>query len=214
MAGRYVAIAHHVFGHAQRALSSGVGVHSKACPNQRHRILMQAHGLGDRGTVASAIAATKAIAYSVKMPREPSSAIFRLPTSEPSTSVPLAANRTLDVASSGASFRLHAPDGTVELSVRVTEAGPVLTFSAASIEIAQTHTFKVDVQRLELRSRDLRLESTGNVEQIVAGNSVTHCGGRHEVQADGVTLISHGDEMRLDSTQDLTLSGERVLINC
>jgi hypothetical protein len=89
-------------------------------PNQAsHRISMRADG---------AIAATKAIAYFAEMPREPSSAIFRLPSTESSTIVPVAANRTLDVASSGASFRLRAPDGTVELSVRVTEAGPVLAF--------------------------------------------------------------------------------------
>jgi hypothetical protein len=125
----------------------------------------------------------------------------------------LAEQRTLEIDGNGLSFRLRAPDGNVELSVRITADGPVLTFTAAAIEITKAQSFKVDVDRLELRSREMRIEA-GCVETVVAGDSVTHCAGRHEVQADAVTLVSHGDTMVLDSTRDLAITGERVLINC
>lgn len=128
--------------------------------------------------------------------------------------IALAAARTLEVGSSGTALRLRGPDGAIELSVRITAEGPVLHFSSASIEVAETKSFKLDVEQLELRSKDMRVEVTGDVQQTVAGNSVTHCAGRHELQADAVTLVSHGDTMVLDATHDLAINGERVLINC
>jgi hypothetical protein len=135
-------------------------------------------------------------------------------TLEPPVAVALAGERRLEIEGDGSSFRVWSPSGAAELTVRLTPDGPVLTLSGATIEVVAAKAFKVDVERLELRAKQIRLESTGDVEQIVAGNSVTHCAGRHELQADAVTLVNHGDKMVLDATHDLEVRGERVLINC
>lgn len=128
--------------------------------------------------------------------------------------IPLAADRLLEIEPGGGAMRVLARDGQIELSIRITAEGPVLCFAAAAIEVAQTKAFKIDVERFELKARDVKLESSGNMQQIVAGDSESHCAGRYELQAGAVSLVSHDDTMVLDSTHDLAILGERVLINC
>ncbi len=132
----------------------------------------------------------------------------------PQKEIPLAANRALEIEPGDSVLRLRAPDGQIELSVRITAEGPVLTFAAAAIEVAQIKTFTIDVERFALKARDIKLESSGNLQQIVAGDSENHCAGRYELQAGAVSVVSHDDTMVLDSTHDLAIIGERVLINC
>lgn len=123
--------------------------------------------------------------------------------------------RRLEVDPSGTSFRLVAPGGEVELVVRVTSEGPVLTFRAASLEIGKTRELRVEVDELLLRARRAAsIECLGGLRQRVAGESEIWCEGSLRVEAGQVSITSHTGPMALDSTQDLALNGERVLINC
>ena len=131
-----------------------------------------------------------------------------------SRELPMAEQRALELDPGGGSFRLRAPNGSIELSVRITPAGPVLTFASAAIEVVETRELKIEVERFAVRARDVQLECAGDLKQTIAGDSVTHCAGRHELQAGAVSIISHDDAMALDSTHDLVINGDRVLINC
>lgn len=127
----------------------------------------------------------------------------------------LAASRSLELSEGNSSFVVRAPDGNVELKVRITDEGPVLCFSAAAIEIENTTSLKIDVDELELRAKkQLHIQSYGDFSQTVAGNSVSHCEGRQEMHAGSLAVTSHRGAMCLDSTEDLSIQGERVLINC
>lgn len=126
----------------------------------------------------------------------------------------LAHARQLEVEPDGSSFRLSAPNGTVELTIRITASGPVLSFAAAAIEIAETKSFKVDAEQLVLRGREISIESTGTLMQTVAGDHITRCEGEHRVDASGIAMHSHTEPMELEAKRDLKICGERVLINC
>jgi hypothetical protein len=129
--------------------------------------------------------------------------------------VELASERSLEIAEGGSGFTLRAPNGGVELQVRITPDGPVLCFSAAALEIERTRSLKVSVDRLELRAREkLELHSQGEFSQTVAGDCSLHCEGRQDVHAGELAVTSHKGPMTLESTHDLLINGERVLINC
>jgi len=145
-----------------------------------------------------------------------SARVISLPTREEQpTRLKLASARRLDVDPTGTSFQIQAPDGKVELTVRITAEGPVLTFAAASIEIAKTSTLKVDVDELTLRARKhAEIECLGTVSQKVIGDSVTHCEGRMQVDAAAVAVTSDKGNLSLESKHDVAINGERVLLNC
>jgi len=129
--------------------------------------------------------------------------------------IQLAENRRLEVEPGGTSFRVRAPDGEVELRVRLTPEGPVLLFSAAQIEIERTKSLKVEVDSFEVCARErISLSSQGDFEQTVARDLTSHCEGRQEVHAGELAITAHKGELVLDATDDLRVNGERVLINC
>ncbi|HTU63199.1 MAG TPA: hypothetical protein VMF89_32285 [Polyangiales bacterium] len=60
----------------------------------------------------------------------------------------------MEVETGGVSFRVSAPDGQVELSVRLTPEGPVLAFSGVQIEIEKTKSLRVSVDSFEVCARE------------------------------------------------------------
>jgi hypothetical protein len=127
----------------------------------------------------------------------------------------LSSRHSLEIAEGGTSFSVRALDGRIELHVRITPDGPVLCFNAAAIEIAKTRTLKLDVDQLELCARErIHLQSHGNLTQTIAGNFVSHCEGRQELHASELAATSHRGPMSLESSEDVAINGERVLINC
>lgn len=81
--------------------------------------------------------------------------------------------------------------GDVELTVRLTDAGPVLSFKGARIELESTGAVAVDCEDFEVRARrDVR------------------------VAAGGALVQRAGGEMRVEAESDLWLDGKMVLVNC
>jgi hypothetical protein len=84
-------------------------------------------------------------------------------------SVRLASGRTVVVHGDGEGERvvLRAPSGEVELTVRLTAAGPVLSVAAVALEL-NAGRLSVDVDRMDLRVRgEVGVEVLGG--RVVAG---------------------------------------------
>jgi hypothetical protein len=129
--------------------------------------------------------------------------------------VPFAAGRTVELDHSMQTVRLRSPNGQIELTVRVTADGPVLSFGTAALELVQTGTLRLDVGKLELRARmGVEIESLGSVTQRVIGDHTLHCQGEARVEANTSTMIAHGGDLELESSEDVRIAGERVLLNC
>jgi len=137
------------------------------------------------------------------------------PRSKVRTAIQLANSRVISIDESGGGFTVSAPGGEVELKVRITADGPILCFGAAAIEIQKAGILKLQADRLQLHAREqIEIQSHGDLSQAVAGNCTSHCEGRQNVHAGQVSVTSHRGPMTLDSTDDLAINGERVLINC
>lgn len=81
--------------------------------------------------------------------------------------------------------------GAVELSVRFTDQGPVLSFVGARIQLDATESVKIACQDFSVDARrSVHVSSGGELVQESAG------------------------EMRVEAKKDLWLDGQMVLVNC
>lgn len=68
-------------------------------------------------------------------------------------------------------IEVRAHDGTLELRITLTESGPVLSVSAARIELMATDTVAVRCRSFEVESTEtMRLRSAGPIEVKAAGD--------------------------------------------
>jgi hypothetical protein len=133
-----------------------------------------------------------------------------------STSVTLPSGRRLEAeldAGGADLLRIRARDGQCVLTVRITDEGPVLSFSGAAIEL--------DARRLDIACDDLRLRVAGGAEIAVGGDVESHVAGRasHRIEGDlrtaahSMALAAHPGGITIDANDDVALKGERVLLN-
>lgn len=95
-----------------------------------------------------------------------------------------ACGRTLRVREQdGTSIDLHAPDGRLEVSIRLDADGPKVTVAAAALHIETPGAVKVDCETLELRART------------------------------GIGLHCDRGNIDIDAGDDVVVTGERVRLN-
>lgn len=110
-------------------------------------------------------------------------------------------------------LRIRASDGQCVLTVRITDEGPVLSFSGAILQ--------VDARRLDIACDDLRLRVGGAAAIDVGGSVDTRVAGpaSHRIEGDlhttarSMDLAAHPGGIRLEANDDVTVKGERVLLN-
>ncbi len=118
----------------------------------------------------------------------------------------LPSGRTVE-ADADERITVRAPSGVVELAVRFTADGPVLSFRAADLELSATREVRVDCERFDLRARD-------GVSLRTDGDLVHDALGAVEVAGARVDVVSRDEDLRLDARADVRLDGSRVLLNC
>jgi hypothetical protein len=101
---------------------------------------------------------------------------------------------------------VRGPTGQVELSVRFTEEGPVLSFSGAAIDLVSPGAVNLDCGSLRVRSRDgIALETNGDIVQNAKG--------AHRAEADDVSIRSRVGNLQLAANDDVIVEGERIRLN-
>lgn len=116
--------------------------------------------------------------------------------------VRLRSGRSVEVEDEGdgaESLAVRAPDGRIELSVRLTDRGPVLSLRAARLVLEGEHAVDVECEDFRVRAR--------NAVDLSAG-------GDARVEGHGVMLESRRADVSLQANDDVRLDGERVLLNC
>ena len=147
---------------------------------------------------------------------EPTGATSAITPHGAATAVILPSGRRLEAELDGAGadvLRIHARDGQCVLTVRITDEGPVLSFSGATLEL--------EARRLDVSCDDLRLRVGGAAVVDVGGDLDARVAGRasHEIQGDlrtaarSMALEARTGGMTLDANDDVALKGERVLLN-
>jgi hypothetical protein len=108
--------------------------------------------------------------------------------------------RRIALASDGAEDRLvvRAPDGTVELTIRLTADGPVLVVSGAALELAATRDVTIECERFSVRAR-------GEAE-VVADGSV-------RVEGHAARVEARRGNVEIQANDDVVVDGERIYLN-
>jgi len=109
---------------------------------------------------------------------------------------------------------IRSRGGEVVLRIEVTDAGPVLTFSGASIELAAT-------QRLRLAASEVSIEATGDVSLMAGGSLRETVGGDHHskvtgderVEAANVQLQANVGAVGVRALGRIGLDGEHIGLN-
>lgn len=106
------------------------------------------------------------------------------------------------------------PEGQVELSVRFTAAGPVLTFGAAAIDLKTKGRINLDCGKLNIRSRHgIEMETGGDLIQKVDGRHALLVERGSTTEAYAVEIRSTHGDVRVKANDDARIDAERVLLN-
>jgi hypothetical protein len=147
---------------------------------------------------------------------EPDAILDRVDAPVPSATVMLTSGRRYDVEAGAEADRLvvRSRAGDVVLRIEVTDAGPVLSFSGASLDLTAT-------QRIRLAAQEVSVEATGDVS-IVAGDSLRETiGGDHHtkvtgderVEAANVQLQANTGAVGVRALGRIALDGEHIGLN-
>lgn len=88
-------------------------------------------------------------------------------------------------------IEIRSPDGTVELAIRFTDAGPVLTFQSAALELKSAGDIAIDCESLAIRAKGAAVIEGGEVD---------------------VTATT--GELRVTGATDAWVTAPMVLLNC
>ena len=127
----------------------------------------------------------------------------------------LASGRRVTVEEDGQDqLTVRGPEGDVELRVRFTATGPVLTFAAAALDLKTPGRLDLECGSLRVRSRHgVEIEAGGDLVQNVEGQHVLRAEGGSTVEAHAVEIRSRKGDVRVQANDDVRIEGERVLLN-
>ncbi len=107
------------------------------------------------------------------------------------------------------------PEGFVELMVRFTDAGPVLYFQSAALDIKSRGDFAVDCKKFRVRAKEcIDLTSKGDLVQDVHGKMETKVVEESVIKARKIEIKSTLGDVDIKANDDVHLRGERIKLNC
>lgn len=102
---------------------------------------------------------------------------------------------------------LRGPSGHTELSIHLTEEGPVLRFGGRGLRVVADADLSLSAEELRLEGRSgLTLESGGDLDLKAAGDL------RSEARIQ--TILGRLGNVNVEANDDVRIDGERVLVNC
>jgi uncharacterized protein (DUF2345 family) len=104
-------------------------------------------------------------------------------------------------------LRIVSLDGSVRLTITVTEKGPVLRFDGPDLLIQTTGALALDAERIALHARGALELTAGGDARIAA---------RGDLSAEGriVDVTAQLGNVNVKANDDVKLNGERVMMNC
>jgi uncharacterized protein (DUF2345 family) len=110
---------------------------------------------------------------------------------------------------------VHAPDGSVQLSVSFTANGPVLRFESAELELSAPKQIRIDCDRFDVRTRErVLLQSDGDIEHAAGRDALIHAQRNLTATAPDLNLVAHDGRVCIDARQDVDVHGAKILLNC
>ena len=125
----------------------------------------------------------------------------------PGANVMLASGRRYELTAGTDADRvtIRSRTGEVVLRIEVTDAGPVLSFSSASVEL-------VAMRSLRLAANEVAIEA-GSLNERVAGDHHVRVGGDERVEAANVQLQANEGAVGVRAMGRIALDGEHIGLN-
>ena len=106
---------------------------------------------------------------------------------------------------------VSSPDGRVELAIRFTAAGPVLSFESAALSLKSAGEIAVECERFRVdASQALDLRSGGDLRTEAAGETLLRSGGDLRTTAAGETELRSGGDLRAHASGAAELRAEET----
>ncbi|WP_437293491.1 hypothetical protein [Sorangium sp. So ce426] len=134
----------------------------------------------------------------------------------PARIVPLASGRSLEIAEDEAAERvqIRSAEGQLLLSIRLTDEGPVLSISGASLEIAATKALALSCDTLRIQAaQDADIEVGGSLRERVRGSVARDAGRSARISAQEVQVDASPGGVVIQANDDVAITGERVRLN-
>ena len=107
-----------------------------------------------------------------------------------------------------------APDGRLCMRIRLLADGPVIEVQSPSIHMVSTGALRLDCESLTVNAeREIALNAGGLLRQTAGGDVRVHAGGTFECEAEAQRLWARLGDLTLEANDDVSLDGERVLLN-
>ena len=107
-----------------------------------------------------------------------------------------------------------APDGRLCLRIRLLAEGPVIEVQSPSIHMVSTGALRLDCESLTVNAeREIALNAGGRLQQTARGDVRVQAGGAFDCEADAQRLWARLGDLTLEANDDVSLDGERVLLN-
>ncbi|WP_437624599.1 hypothetical protein [Sorangium sp. So ce1151] len=149
-------------------------------------------------------------------PPQAAAPLAAAPGATPARVVPLASGRAIEIAEDGAEERIQirAASGQLLVSIRLTDEGPVLSLSGASLEIAAAKTLSLSCETLRIQAaQDAAVEVGGSLHERVRGSVVREAGRSARTTAREVKVEASPGGVEIRANDDVDIVGERVRLN-
>ncbi len=134
----------------------------------------------------------------------------------PAAEVTLTSGRRYDLQAGPDADRLviRSRGGEVVLRIEVTDAGPVLSFSGASLELEATRRLRLAAQEVSVEAAgDVSLSAGGSLRENVAGDHHTTVAGDERVEAANVQVQASMGAVGMRAQGRIALDGEHIGLN-
>ena len=134
--------------------------------------------------------------------------------STPHIDVPLSSGRRINIDKFPEErVRVIGASGEVELSVRLTDDGPALSFKGADIDIASAGKVAVACDAFEVAAREVRFDASGDFNTTVKGNYRVRAKKLFETVADTLEWVATRGDATLKANDVVRMLGEKILLN-
>jgi hypothetical protein len=134
----------------------------------------------------------------------------------PEANVMLASGRRYELTAGTEADRvtIRSRTGEVVLRIEVTDAGPVLSFSSASVELVAVRSLRLAAEDVSIEAgKDLSVTAGGSLRERVAGDHHLSVAGDERVEAANVELQANAGAVGMRAKGRIALDAEHVGLN-
>ena len=119
----------------------------------------------------------------------------------------------IDEQRAGETLTIRSSGGQTMLSVHLTDAGPVVTLSGATLEIVAAGSLALRCDHFDLKAGSASINVAGDLMERVGGNADRQAAGTSTLAARAIGIEAAPGGVSITANDDVDVKGERVRLN-